>query len=130
MYQNAKLRMLQFYFDFLDVFMHRSDFEYVQMDTDSAYFALSGTSVESLVKPELRQRFEKENTIGFHGLTRMGAGVMINGHPVSLNWNGKARELWHCVVKPGTVLVQKTSLVAKERTRRIMTLPMRNTNVC
>ena len=84
MYQNAKLRMLQFYFDFLDVFMHRTTFEYVQMDTDSAYFALSGTSVESLVKPELRQRFEKENTIGFHGLTRMSTGVMINGHPVSL----------------------------------------------
>ena len=59
-YQYAKLRMLQFYFDFLDVFMHRSDFEYVQMDTDSAYFALSGTSIESLVKPELRQRFEEE----------------------------------------------------------------------
>ncbi|XP_072048373.1 uncharacterized protein [Amphiura filiformis] len=59
-YQYAKLKMLQFYFDFLDVFMDRSDFEYVQMDTDSAYFALSGSSIESLVKPELRPRFERE----------------------------------------------------------------------
>ena len=59
-YQYAKLRMLQLYFDFLDVFLDRSDFEYVQMDTDSAYFALSGSSIESLVKPELRERFEVE----------------------------------------------------------------------
>ncbi|XP_072172959.1 uncharacterized protein [Diadema setosum] len=59
-YQYAKLRMLQFYFDFLDVFMDRSDFEYVQMDTDSAYFALTGSSIENLVRPELRQQFEVE----------------------------------------------------------------------
>ena len=59
-YQHAKLRMLQFYYDFLDVFLDRADFEYVQMDTDSAYFAISGDSLESLVKPELRQLYEQE----------------------------------------------------------------------
>ena len=60
MYQHAKLRMLQFYYDFLDVFLDRADFEYVQMDTDSAYFAISGDSLESLVKPELQPLFEQE----------------------------------------------------------------------
>ncbi len=59
-YQYAKLRMLQFYYNFLDFYLDRSDFEYVQMDTDSAYFAISGDSIESLVKPELRDHFEIE----------------------------------------------------------------------
>ncbi|XP_072043754.1 uncharacterized protein [Amphiura filiformis] len=59
-YQYAKLRMLEFYFDFLDVFVDRSNFQYVEMDTDSAYIALAGESLEELVKPELRERFHKE----------------------------------------------------------------------
>lgn len=59
-YQYAKLRMLQFYFDFLDKYLDRSDFQYCEMDTDSAYIAISGDSVESLVKPELEQEFQKD----------------------------------------------------------------------
>jgi len=59
-YQYAKLRMLQFYFDCLDTFLDRSDFEYCEMDTDSAYIAISGQSIESLVKPELREQFVAE----------------------------------------------------------------------
>ena len=38
-YQNAKLRMLQFYYDFLDKYLDRSDSQYCKMDTDSAYIA-------------------------------------------------------------------------------------------
>ena len=40
-YQLAKLRMLKFYYDCLDYFVDRRDFELIQMDTDSLYFALS-----------------------------------------------------------------------------------------
>ena len=40
-YQLAKLRMLQFYYEFLDFYFDRRDFELIQMDTDSMYFALS-----------------------------------------------------------------------------------------
>ena len=40
-YQLAKLRMLEFYYDFLDKYVDRRDFEYCYMDTDSAYFAIS-----------------------------------------------------------------------------------------
>ena len=40
-YQLAKLRMLEFYYDFLDKFCDRRDFELIQMDTDSFYMALS-----------------------------------------------------------------------------------------
>lgn len=34
-YQLAKLRMLQFYYDILDRYFHRRDFKLIQMDTDS-----------------------------------------------------------------------------------------------
>ena len=56
-YQLAKLRMLQFYYDFLDVYLDRKDFELIQMDTDSLYMALSGSSIDELVKPELREQY-------------------------------------------------------------------------
>lgn len=59
-YQNAKLRMLQFYYDFLDKYLDRSDFQYCEMDTDSAYIALAGESVQCLVKSELRTEFTME----------------------------------------------------------------------
>ena len=41
-YQPAKLPMLEFYYDFLDNYVDRRDFEYIYMNTDSAYFAISG----------------------------------------------------------------------------------------
>ena len=59
-YQLAKLRMLEFYYDFLDRYIDRKDFELIQMDTDSNYMAISGKKLEDIVKPELREEFEKE----------------------------------------------------------------------
>ena len=46
--------MIQFYYDFLDKYLDRAEFQMCEMDTDSAYIAISGESVESLVKPKLR----------------------------------------------------------------------------
>ena len=60
MYQYAKLRMLQFYYDFLDKYLDRAYFQMCEMDTDSAYIAISGESVESSVKPELRVKFYQD----------------------------------------------------------------------
>jgi hypothetical protein len=57
-YQLAKLRMLQFYYDFIDYYIDRSDFQYCIMDTDSAYFAISGDSLEGVIKPHLRDEFQ------------------------------------------------------------------------
>ena len=57
-YQLAKLRMLQFYYDFLDHYIDRRDYELIQMDTDSMYFALSHDTLEEAVKPELKREFE------------------------------------------------------------------------
>ena len=57
--QYAKLRMLEFYYDFLDRFIDRSDFQYCYMDTDSAYAAFSSENVEDLIKPELREEYQR-----------------------------------------------------------------------
>ena len=40
-------------------FVDRKDFEYVEMDTDSAYMALSG-SMDSVIKPTMRRTFYDE----------------------------------------------------------------------
>ena len=49
--------MLQFYYDFMDVFEDHRDFPYCIMDTDSAYMALSTDTLEEVVKPHLRQKY-------------------------------------------------------------------------
>lgn len=58
--QYAKLRMLQWYYDCLLYYVDRSDFEYIEMDTDSAYFAISGSNLADVVKSEMKEEFEKE----------------------------------------------------------------------
>lgn len=49
--------MLQFYYDFLDKYVDRSDFEYCEMDTDSAYMALSTPDFLTAVKPEMKGEY-------------------------------------------------------------------------
>ena len=51
--QYAKFRMLQFYFDFMLKFVSPENFQYCEMDTDSAYMALAGPTLESVIKPEM-----------------------------------------------------------------------------
>ena len=60
-YQLAKLRMLEFYYDFLDKCFSRQDFELCYMDTDSFYLAMSGDSLDEIVRPEMRQTYEADN---------------------------------------------------------------------
>ena len=62
-YQHAKLRMLEFYYDFMVKFFDKSDWQYCEMDTDSAYMAWSDPDWESLVKPELRDAYEAERSL-------------------------------------------------------------------
>ena len=61
-YQLAKLRMLEFYYDFLDKFIDRRDFELLQMDTDSFYFAMAANDLEEIITPELRDLYTKEKS--------------------------------------------------------------------
>lgn len=58
--QYAKLKMLEFYYDCLDFYVHREDFCYVTMDTDSAYLALSSESLMEVLKKEKREQFIQE----------------------------------------------------------------------
>ena len=60
--QYAKLRMLQFYYDYLDVYVDRADFAYCEMDTDSAYMALSGPDLASVIRPHLRDAYQRALT--------------------------------------------------------------------
>ena len=59
-YQEAKLHMLKFYYDFIDKYVRRCDYQYCQMDTDSAYMAISGETLEDVVVEELREDFYRE----------------------------------------------------------------------
>ena len=54
----AKLQILQFYYDVLDYYLHRKDFEIIVMDTDGNYLRITAENVEDLVKPELKEQFE------------------------------------------------------------------------
>ena len=59
-YQLAKLRMLEFYYDFLDKFCDRRDFVLIQMDTDSFYMALSAEDFDDIIKPEMKELYKEE----------------------------------------------------------------------
>ena len=41
--------MLEWYYDFLDLYVDRSDFECIEMDTDSAYFAITAPSLDQVI---------------------------------------------------------------------------------
>ena len=56
-FQYAKLRMLQFYYDFVDRYVERTLFQYCEMDTDSAYIALAGESVDGLARTDRRVHY-------------------------------------------------------------------------
>ena len=56
----AKLWMLEFYCDFLDKYVDRCNFEYCYMDTDSAYFAISGEELYDVVRPQLLDEYDKD----------------------------------------------------------------------
>ena len=52
--------MLEFYYDFLDYYLSREDFQIMEMDTDSNYLRITAENVESLIKPEFKEHFERE----------------------------------------------------------------------
>ena len=56
-YQLAKLRMIEFYYDFLERYFDCREFELIQMDTDSNYIAIFADRLEDISRPELRAEF-------------------------------------------------------------------------
>ena len=45
--------------DFMDKFIERCNFEYCEMDTDSAYMALTAPDFVSAIRPELQDTYLK-----------------------------------------------------------------------
>ena len=64
--QYAKLHMLSFHYDFLMKFVDFKKFEHLQMDTDSAYIAISGLSILDIIKPEMREEYIRSLKIFCH----------------------------------------------------------------
>ena len=62
-YQLAKLRMLEFYYDFLDKYFSRQDFELCYMDTDSFYLAMSGDSLDEIVRLKQQTNLAREHPV-------------------------------------------------------------------
>ena len=56
----AKLRMLDFYYSCLDRYVDRSDFELLETDTDSLYFAISGPTLDSVIKPDFVNEYRSK----------------------------------------------------------------------
>ncbi|XP_046346617.2 uncharacterized protein LOC124127210 [Haliotis rufescens] len=75
--QYAKLRMLQFYYDFMDVYVDRSDFEYCEMDTDSAYMALSAPCLAEVIRPHMKPEYDHQ----LQGLCGTLEGVAMRWFP-------------------------------------------------
>ena len=59
-YQYVKLHMLRFYYDFLDLYISRADFQLIEMDTDSLYMALSQDDLFKVIRPDRLDAFLKE----------------------------------------------------------------------
>lgn len=52
-YMYARLRMLELYYDLLDKFVARADFQLCLMDTDCLYLALSKRTLDGVVEPAI-----------------------------------------------------------------------------
>ena len=61
-YANAKVRLLEFYYDFLMKYFDPSDLKLLETDTDSLYFACSYENFENAVKPGLWEEFKIERS--------------------------------------------------------------------
>ena len=85
--------MLEFHYDFLDKYFSKQDFELCYMDTDSFYLAMSGDSLDDIVRPETKQAYEADKK----------------------NWiaTDKFRERTPCLFKPEFVGTRDVWLTAK-----------------
>jgi hypothetical protein len=88
-FQLAKLRMLQFYYDCLDKFISRDNFELVQMDTDSMYMGLSFETFNESIKPEMKEQFEAERHLWFPREDHLKFDRRTPGL-VKIEWEGRA----------------------------------------
>ena len=58
--QYAKLRMLEFYYDCLNLYLDRNSFELTQTDTDSIYMAINQSDLDQCISPKYKNRYQNE----------------------------------------------------------------------
>ena len=68
-YQLAKLRMLEFYYDFLDRYIDRRNFELIQIDTDSNYPAIFAECLEDIIRRSCARNSRRAKKIGWLGIS-------------------------------------------------------------
>lgn len=56
--QYAKMKMLEFNYDFLDIYVDRADYMLLEMDNDSNYLCLSAGNMHEVIKPNMRDIYE------------------------------------------------------------------------
>ena len=130
-YQLAKLRMLEFYYDFLDKYIDRSDFELCYVDTDSFYLALSGNSLDDIVKASLKKEYlsDKTNWLATDKFSERIPGLF---KPEFVGTRG----VWltaKCYLvqnEEEMTLTKRTSIVAKVSQRSKMTCVLSATKTC
>lgn len=66
------MRILEFYYDFLERYVDGRDLELIQIDTDSNYMAVSGR-LENIITPELQSEFEVKRRNGCLGTSKAGS---------------------------------------------------------
>lgn len=47
----------------LDSHVNRKDFQYCEMETDSAYMSISGSSLEDVIRPEMLVIYRRDSTL-------------------------------------------------------------------
>jgi hypothetical protein len=63
-YDDSKLLMSKFYYDCLSKYISRDDFQYIEMDTDSAYMGLTGDFF-TLIKTDMLEEFKLDKNNWF-----------------------------------------------------------------
>jgi hypothetical protein len=129
---DAKLKMLQFYYDCVNKYIDPSNFQYIAMDTDSAYMALTD-DFDKLIKPEMRAEFEidkhnwfprtdtKENsdydkrTPGLFKIEYEGDGMVSLCSKTYLCWGNKIK--FSC---KGTQKTQNEELLIKDAYKKCL----------
>ena len=64
-YQLAKLRMLEWHYDFMQKFLPRRMYELAEMDTDSSYFGLARSSIDDCVPLHLKRQYFADYDLWF-----------------------------------------------------------------
>ena len=66
--QNAKLRLLELYYNFFDKFCDVKKFEELEMDTDSLYLALAEEDLDNCILPSPSQQASRMDSCRFLSL--------------------------------------------------------------